>query len=106
MKFISGSQVRRYSDEEVRQALDLLRSKGDLLYRDVLRSILFPDEDMINPPAQFGFYLLNSGLTRKDVTIDFAMLQGAIFTHIQLNEPKYLADLEKLNESLEEHSNT
>ncbi len=50
MKFVRGSQLRKYSEKEIEQAMRILKSKGDLFYRDLLRSVIFPDPDMTNPP--------------------------------------------------------
>lgn len=102
MKLIDRSDLRKYGEEEVRQALLILRSNGDQFYCDVLRSILLNDAVEINPPVLFFTCLLNSGLTRKEHTTDISFLKSAIYTHIQLNRDKYLTEMEQISRNLKE----
>jgi hypothetical protein len=102
MNLIHPSNLRKYSDEEVEQAILMLRTKGDQFYCDLLRSILSPDPEGINPPVQFFAYVANSGLMAEHPTIELSILKGKIYTHIQLNRHKYLIEMEKISSNLKE----
>jgi hypothetical protein len=100
MRLVKPSDLRKYGDEEVKQAILMLRSKGDQFYCDLLRSILFPDPEAINPPVEFFGYLLHSGLMGEYSTIEISFLKGAIYTHIQLNRQKYLTEMEEISSAI------
>jgi hypothetical protein len=102
MKLVHPSNLRKYSDEEVKQTILMLKTKGDQFYCDLLRSILFPGSEDINPPIQFFAYIANSGLTGEHPTIDSSTLKIAIYTHIQLNKQKYLIEMEQISSNLKE----
>jgi hypothetical protein len=93
---------REYTDAEIKQAINLLKSKGDKFFCLFLRSVLFPDEKSINPPSDYAVYVLKSGLVRVDVTTDFGVLNGRIFSEIQRNRLKYLGQLRKIEKRLKE----
>jgi hypothetical protein len=102
MKLIYPSDKRKYSDEEVKQAMLMLRTKGDQFYCDLLRSIIFPDPEGINPPGELFAYLRNSGLMGEHPTIDLITLRSAIYNRIQLNRQKYLTEMEEISSNLKE----
>jgi hypothetical protein len=97
---VRPSDLRKYGDEEAKQAIILLRTKGEQFWCDFLRSVLFPDPDGINPPVQFFACLLNSGLLGEYPTIEISFLKSSIYTHIQLNRQKYLTELEQISSNL------
>jgi hypothetical protein len=96
MKLVHPRDLRKYGDEEVEQAMIMLRTKGDKFYCDLLKSILFPDPEGINPPVQFFAYIWNSGLLGEHPTIESSLLKGKIYNHIQLNREKYLTEMAQL----------
>jgi hypothetical protein len=101
MKKTESIERRKYSANEVKKIIEFLKLKGDDFYHDLLKSILFPDPEEINPPPIFSFYLLNSDFVRKSVTHDFSEIMSSIFIEIGTNRQKYLEELEQIKSRMQ-----